>query len=121
MLEGTVVRVIKGEGLPDPSLVGGIGRVVGHFKGDPIVNLKVRPTIRKGTCWCIPERCLRVIDDSSVKKTGRVAWSNYFSSFIKCTAYKSDEEWYFVLVDEIGEVRSRNLKSRTNYSLFDWR
>lgn len=121
MVEGTVVKVIKGPGLPDPSLVGGIGRIVGRFKNDPIVSLKVRPNLRKGSCWCIPESCLKVIDDVSVKKTGKVAWSNYFSSFIKCTLYKSDEEWFFVLVDEHGNERSRTVKARTNYSIFNWR
>lgn len=119
--EGTVVKVIEGAGLPDPSLVGGIGRVVGYFKGDPIVNLKVRPNLRKGTCWCIPETCLRVIDDVSAKKTGKVAWSNYFSCFIKCVMYKSDEEWYFVLTDEHNEIRSKIMKARSNYNKFNWR
>lgn len=63
MGEGTVVKVVQGEGLPDRSLLGKTGRIVGFFKGDPIVNLRIRPEFRRGTCWCIPKNCLTEIKE----------------------------------------------------------
>lgn len=119
--EGTVVKVIGGPGLPDSSLIGAIGRVVGYFKSDPIVNLRVRPTLRKGSCWCIPERCLKVINWDGTEKVGKIARSNYFSCNIKCVKYVSDEEWYFVLIDEYGDIRSKIMKANSNYDMFKWR
>lgn len=116
MVEGTVVKVIEGVGLPDPSLIGGVGRVVGHFKGDPIVNLRVRPTVLKGSCWCIPKNCLKEV----IAHTGKVAWSEQFNSMIECVAYNDNDNWIFVLVDCPLNQPTGPYKAQLPYDTFKW-
>lgn len=118
MKEGSFVKVVNSPGLPDTSIVGKLGRIVGSYKGDPIVNLKSRPSLLKGSCWCVPKSCLEESDDS---KTGKIAWSEFFGCNILCTYYFSDDEWFFNLLDKEGDVRSKDWKANTSYRSFRWK
>lgn len=51
------VEVVNGEGLPSPDLVGGIGTIIGFYKGDPIVNLRKKRGLTLEAV-AIPETCL---------------------------------------------------------------
>lgn len=54
-------------------------------------------------------------------KVFKIAYSNYFKSNIRCTAYTSDNEWRFVIIDKNGNPISRIYKAQTPYSRYNWK
>lgn len=53
-----------------------------------------------------------------MKKTNKIAYSKYFQEFIICVKYVSDDEWYFIFKDAVGNQKPR--RARTKYSYFTW-
>lgn len=48
----------------------------------------------------------------------KLAWSEYFKSYIKCVHYIDDEHWYFA---DGYDLDNRNvMKAGTRYSYFKW-
>ena len=52
----------------------------------------------------------------------KIAWSNYFNSYIKCTHYESDNNWFFVKCNKNGKKRffASLYQNSENYNHFDW-
>jgi hypothetical protein len=63
----------------------------------------------------------KIIVNTSVKFMAKIAYSNYFKSFIKCTRHISDDNWFFCLCDEKGKERGGITRARSNYKSFDWK
>lgn len=56
-------------------------------------------------------------------KTGKVAWSRWLDSYIKCVEYNNENDWCFVKCNKNGRKRifSSIYKARVNYNLFTWK
>ena len=116
MIEGMLVKVIEGEGLPDPILVDGVGRIVGHYGNTPIVVVR-KGTLIRGSAWAIPENCLKVITEVDLH-VGKVAWSPKFHCMIECTSYADDSSWTFQLIN--GNAFEKTRTAESPYSSFNW-
>ncbi len=51
----------------------------------------------------------------------RVAYSEYFQSYIMCTRYVSDTDWSFCKVNGSREPISRIMTAKSKHSTFKWR
>ena len=53
----------------------------------------------------------------------KIAYSEYFKSFIKCVDYYDNDNWYFVLCNRRGHKKLFNKivhKANTSYNNFTW-
>jgi len=55
-----------------------------------------------------------------MKMRGKVAWSNYFDSFIKIHRKITNSVWWFVLCDVKGNQKGVPMRARAKISDFTW-
>jgi len=52
---------------------------------------------------------------------GKIAYSQYFKSYIRATGYTDDDTWWFAKCKTDGRVIGRIMKAKIPASSFDWR